>query len=61
VPPGDPAALAAAMKWAAADPGALRAMGERGRRFVEQHYSREAQGARFVTILEEAAADRGTR
>lgn len=40
VPPGDPEALAGALRQLASDPGEARAMGQRGRSYVEAHYDR---------------------
>lgn len=52
VPPGDPAALAAAVRRLAADPAGGRAMGLAGRRYVEAHFSRPALAERLAGILE---------
>ncbi|MEZ0395384.1 MAG: glycosyltransferase family 4 protein [Anaerolineales bacterium] len=52
VPPGDPAALAEAVRRLAADPAAGRAMGLAGRRYVEAHFSRPALAERLAGILE---------
>lgn len=38
VPAGDGAALAAAIRWLWRDPGAFASMGERARRYVQEHY-----------------------
>jgi hypothetical protein len=51
-PPEDPAALAASISEATRDPVRAREMGANGRRYVEQHCSREA----FVAELEAIAA-----
>jgi len=53
VPPEDPVALAQAMVKLADDPERARAMGERGRRFVEEHLSWPALVKRWVKELEE--------
>jgi colanic acid biosynthesis glycosyl transferase WcaI len=56
VPPGDPRALADALKRLKAMPPAERAeMGARGRRFVEHHYSREVLAARYLDLLHRTA------
>lgn len=52
VPPGEPAALAAAVRRLAADPAAARRMGLAGRRYVEAHFSRAALAERLANILE---------
>ncbi len=50
-PPEDPAALAAAIRDLAHDPGRAQQLGENGRRYVRAHFSRDA----FVDKLEEIA------
>jgi glycosyltransferase involved in cell wall biosynthesis len=40
VPPGDPPALAAALRELAGDPALARKLGQRGRAYVETHYDR---------------------
>jgi glycosyltransferase involved in cell wall biosynthesis len=40
VPPGDPPALAAALRELAGDPALARKMGQRGRAYVQTHYDR---------------------
>ena len=47
VEPEDPAALAHALRTLAADPTRRNAMGEQGRRYVEQHFDRRALAARY--------------
>ncbi|MFJ9058690.1 glycosyltransferase [Streptomyces sp. NPDC102409] len=54
VAPEDPAALLAAVRTLAADPGAARALGDHGPRYVAQHLSRKAGLARFDALLTEA-------
>lgn len=55
VPPGDPEALATAIRGLAARPDLRKEMGERGRQFVIQHYRRRAQARRFAEIVQTAA------
>ena len=52
---GDPRALCDAVLALNGDPDAREAMGRRGRAFVERHYSREEQAARFADTVEAAA------
>jgi glycosyltransferase involved in cell wall biosynthesis len=52
VPPGDPAALAEAVRRLADDPAGCRAMGLAGRRYIEAHFSRPALAERLAGILE---------
>jgi glycosyltransferase involved in cell wall biosynthesis len=62
VPPGDPAALAEAVLALRRMPEAeRRAMGERGRRYFEEHFEREALLARLEGWLREHAAAPGER
>lgn len=51
-PPEDVGALVSAIEELAADPAACRRMGENGRRFVEAHYSRQAQARMLNKLLE---------
>lgn len=56
VPPDDPVAFADALEKAAADRGALRAMGENARRLAEREFDRRILAGRFVDWLEGVAA-----
>jgi colanic acid biosynthesis glycosyl transferase WcaI len=51
VEPEDPAAMAQAIVTLRQEPGRLREYGEKGRRFVEAHYSREHLAARLEELL----------
>jgi glycosyltransferase involved in cell wall biosynthesis len=51
VPPGDPPALAAAVRTLAADPGKARKMGLAGRRYLEEQFSREALARQLEELL----------
>lgn len=54
-------ALAAAIAELHRDPGRARALGEHGRRFVVEHYSRASLAERYAAVLKEAIAEyRGT-
>ena len=57
VPPRDPSALACAWEELLADPDEAAAMGERGRRGVEVHYSVTAMKDGFVALAERACAN----
>ena len=57
VPPRDPSALACAWEELLADPDEAAAMGERGRRGVEEHYSVTAMKDGFVALAERACAN----
>ncbi len=52
VPPEDPDALAAAARALAGDPAACQRYGENGRRFVAEHFDRDALAARFEALLQ---------
>lgn len=52
VPPGDAQALAKAAKALAADKSRRRQMGERGRAYLEVHFSRRALGEQLCQLLE---------
>ncbi len=56
VPPGDDAALAAAVLRLAADREACRVMGEAGRRYVVAHFHRQEQADAFCRLLGQLAA-----
>jgi glycosyltransferase involved in cell wall biosynthesis len=56
VPPGDPAALAAALRRLAADPAATRRLSEQGRAAYERDASEEVLGSRWRSLLESAVA-----
>jgi glycosyltransferase involved in cell wall biosynthesis len=51
--PGDPAALAQAIRQLAADRAASRQMGLSGRLYLEQHFSRSAVAEKLAGLLEE--------
>jgi glycosyltransferase involved in cell wall biosynthesis len=53
VPPGDPQGLAEAIRRLAGDRAECAAMGQRGRRYVEAHFSREQSARKLAEILEE--------
>ncbi len=54
--PGDPAALASAIRTLASDPARSREMGLKGRRYVETHFSRSMLAGKLADILEGMAA-----
>jgi glycosyltransferase involved in cell wall biosynthesis len=55
VPPGDPAALAEAIRSLADDPTRTKAMGMRGRQHVEAHFDRNALAAQLEQLMQELA------
>lgn len=57
VEPGDPDALARAIRYLLGHPDLRKEMGERGRLFVTRHYLRRAQARRFAEVVM-AGADR---
>jgi glycosyltransferase involved in cell wall biosynthesis len=61
VPPGDPAALAAAIRRLAANRSTCRAMGRSGRQFVAQHFDRGALADGLEQVMLRAAEQRGRR
>lgn len=60
-PPEDVAALVEAIRSLAADPAACQRLGSNGRRFVEAHYSRQAQARTLVTLLETLHSSRNPK
>jgi len=52
VQPGDPVALAQAIRTLASDPQRARRMGVNGRRYLEQHFSRERIVDQLIGVLE---------
>ena len=56
VPPGDPSALAQALRGALADPARARRMGEAGRRRVEGHFSWDRIAERTLAVYADAIA-----
>lgn len=50
--PGEAPALAAALRWLAADPQESRRMGLAGRAYLEQNFSREQMAAKLAALLE---------
>lgn len=53
VPPGEPTALADAMATLLADPGRARAMGQAGRRRVEEHFSLRRHAEAVEAVFDE--------
>lgn len=61
IPPGDPAALAGAIRQLAGRADLRKTMGEAGRRFVVQEFGRDVWAARYLDMLEHARrAEPGT-
>ena len=58
VPPGDSAALAAAVRALAADPARRQAMGRQGRCYVEKHFDRAALAALYRKLLDSPGGPR---
>jgi glycosyltransferase involved in cell wall biosynthesis len=56
VPPEDPAALAQAIRSLAARPDRGRSLGQNGRRYTEQHHSRQAQALALEQLLKETSS-----
>jgi glycosyltransferase involved in cell wall biosynthesis len=61
VPPGDPAALAAAIRTLAANPTAGRAMGRSGRAYVARHFDRGSLARGLEQVMLRAAEERKRR
>jgi glycosyltransferase involved in cell wall biosynthesis len=61
VPPGDPRALAEALRRLHSDPALRRALGQAGRRYAETHFGAERAAVEWMGRLEEAVAQRGSR
>jgi len=57
VEPGDPDAMAQAICQLADDPERCRRMGQQGRRYLEEHFSREKVAERLVAVLESLKGD----
>jgi glycosyltransferase involved in cell wall biosynthesis len=51
--PGDPSAMAQAIRQLASDPQTSRQMGLNGRKYLEENFSREVIGEKLVDLLEE--------
>lgn len=58
VPPGDPTALAQAVRRLAGDPAQSRQMGLNGRRTIEIHFNRRILAEKLVLLLEEMRGSR---
>jgi len=58
VPPNDPVSLAEALRYAAAHPDELKKMGENGRKYLEEHFSRQKCVAQIEKILIEILSQR---
>lgn len=58
VAPGDPADLAAKVRWAYDHPDAIAAMGRNARAVYEQRYTAERNYAQLMAIYEQAAQER---
>ena len=59
VPPGDPAALANAVRCLASDPQSARRMGESGRAYIERNFNREQLAEKLTLLLEEMRGKHG--
>lgn len=59
VPPGDPAAMAQAIRRLARNPDAARRMGRAGRDYVAAHFDRGTLANGLETVLRQAASARG--
>jgi glycosyltransferase involved in cell wall biosynthesis len=55
VQPGDPAALAQAIRCLADEPARAAAMGRQGRQLVEAHFDRRALAAQLLQLMQELA------
>ena len=53
--PGNPSALAEAIRKLAMDRGQAREMGLKGRTYLEEHFSRAVIGEKLMALLEELA------
>jgi glycosyltransferase involved in cell wall biosynthesis len=51
VPPGDPQAIADALRWLADNPVERQAMGRRGRAYIHEHFDRQVVALRLERIL----------
>ncbi|MGA9531615.1 MAG: glycosyltransferase family 4 protein [Anaerolineales bacterium] len=58
VPPGDPGALADAIRQLRSDPEGAREMGLRGRRYVGERFSRTTSADKLLKVFESALSDR---
>jgi len=59
VPPGDPEALASAIRELAADPQKCRTMGMNGRKLIESRFSRVELADKFTALLESMRSKNG--
>jgi glycosyltransferase involved in cell wall biosynthesis len=59
VPPGDPEALASAIRELAADPQICRTMGINGRKLIESRFSRVELADKFTALLESMRSKNG--
>lgn len=57
VPPGDPEALAKAIRALAADPDRCHEMGHNARHYIEQHFDRTALAQKLVDLIERMGKD----
>jgi glycosyltransferase involved in cell wall biosynthesis len=55
--PGNPSALAQAIQVLAADPTRSRQMGQSGRQYLEEHFSRSVVAEKLIRIMEEMVRD----
>ncbi|MCL5429145.1 MAG: glycosyltransferase family 4 protein [Chloroflexi bacterium] len=61
VPPGNPAALAEAIRNFAANPTEARRMGRAGRIYLEQHFNRPMLAKQMELVLQETVATKGSQ
>lgn len=59
VPPGDPGALANAVRCLASDPQSARRMGASGRAYIEKNFNREQSSEKLTLLLEEMRGEHG--
>ncbi len=61
VEPEDPGALRHAVEKLTADPELARTLGENGRRYVSDHFDRQAIATRFIALLQDTAHARNRK
>lgn len=59
VPPGNPVALADAIRYLAADPARAQDMGSKGKAYLDMNFDREQIADRLLAVIKSMAAERG--